>query len=102
MKFRDLNRQYQALKPLISQAVQGVLEQGDFIQGQTVRQLEEQLAACVRRKHCITCASGTDGLLLSLLVLDIGPGMRFHTGFHIYCSSQCHLSDRRPAGICGH
>lgn len=74
MKFRDLNRQYQALKPLISQAVQGVLEQGDFIQGQTVRQLEEQLAACVRRKHCITCASGTDGLLLSLLVLDIGPG----------------------------
>lgn len=73
MKFKNLNRQYQTLKPAIDQAVREVLGSQDFILGEHVRKLEKELAAFTHRRHCITCASGSDALLLSLMALNIGP-----------------------------
>lgn len=73
MKFKNLNRQYQTLKPAIDQAVREVLGSQDFILGEPVRKLEKELAAFTHRRHCITCASGSDALLLSLMALNIGP-----------------------------
>lgn len=73
MKFKNLNRQYQTLKPAIDQAVREVLGSQDFILGESVRKLEKELAAFTHRRHCITCASGSDALLLSLMALNIGP-----------------------------
>ena len=67
MKFKNLNRQYQTLKPAIDQAVREVLGSQDFILGEHVRKLEKELAAFTHRRHCITCASGSDALLLSLM-----------------------------------
>ena len=40
MKFKNLNRQYQTLKPAIDQAVREVLGSQDFILGEHVRKLE--------------------------------------------------------------
>lgn len=74
MQFRDLQRQYQILKPEIDQEIQQVLTAGNFISGQQVKELEEQLAEYVGVKHCITCANGTDALSLALMVWNIGPG----------------------------
>ncbi|MEG0902528.1 MAG: DegT/DnrJ/EryC1/StrS family aminotransferase, partial [Clostridia bacterium] len=37
-------------------------------------ELEERLAAYVGRKHCITCANGTDALQLVLMAWGIGEG----------------------------
>ena len=73
MKFKNLNRQYQALKPAIDQAIREVLASGSYIQGEPVRRLEQELASYVHRRHCITCGSGTDALLVSLMALNIGP-----------------------------
>jgi UDP-2-acetamido-2-deoxy-ribo-hexuluronate aminotransferase len=42
--------------------------------GPEIKELESQLAAYVGTPHCITCASGTDALLMALMALDIGPG----------------------------
>lgn len=42
--------------------------------GPEIRELEEKLAGYVGVKHCITCASGTDALLMALMALDIVPG----------------------------
>ncbi len=74
MQFKDLKAQYLALKPDIDQAIQSVLNSSAFILGNPVAELEEQLASYARRRHCITCASGSDALLLALIALDIGPG----------------------------
>ena len=72
--FIDLKAQYQALKPQIQARIDGVLEHGQYIMGPEVKELEDKLAAFTGAKHCITCASGTEALLMSLMALGIGPG----------------------------
>ncbi len=72
--FIDLKTQYQALKPEIDAAIHRVLDHGQYIMGPEVKELEDKLAAFTGAKHCITCASGTEALLMSLMALGIGPG----------------------------
>lgn len=74
MQFRDLHRQYQAMKTEIDEALLKTASSGDFILGEAVAELERQLADYVGVKHCITCASGTDALRLALMVWGVGPG----------------------------
>ena len=74
MEFRDLKAQYAALKPEIDKAIAEVIANTNFISGQQVDELEEQLAGYVGIKHCITCANGTDALTLALMAWNIGPG----------------------------
>ena len=45
-----------------------------FILGPEVRAAEAELAAFCGARHAITCASGTDALLLPLMAKGIGPG----------------------------
>jgi len=72
--FVDLKAQYQALKSQIQQRINAVLDHGQYIMGPEVRELEERLEAYTGAKHCITCASGTEALLISLMALGIGAG----------------------------
>lgn len=74
MQFRDLKTQYQKLKPEIDQAVIQVMTDSDFISGVQVTELEAQLASYVGVKHCITCANGTDALILALMAWGVGAG----------------------------
>ena len=74
MQFRDLHAQYMVLKPEIDAAMLDVIEEGRFISGPQVSQLESQLAEYVGVAHCITCANGTDALQLALMVWGVGPG----------------------------
>lgn len=74
MRFRDLKRQYEALKQRLDEEIQSVIEEGEFIAGAKVGELESKLAEYVRAKHCITCASGTDAIRLSLMAFKIGCG----------------------------
>ncbi len=74
MEFRDLKRQYEALREEIDAAAQSVIRSTAFIHGAEVTELEEALARYAGVKHCISCANGTDALELSLMALGIGPG----------------------------
>lgn len=74
MEFRDLKRQYQAIKEEIDQGIAEVIGETGFIQGRQVRELEEQLAEYVGVRHCISCANGTDALQLALMAWGIGAG----------------------------
>lgn len=74
MQFRDLKRQYEALKPSIDSAIQSVIDSTAFISGPQVSELEKQLADYVGVKHCISCANGTDALSLALMAWDIKAG----------------------------
>jgi UDP-2-acetamido-2-deoxy-ribo-hexuluronate aminotransferase len=42
--------------------------------GPEIAELETKLAEFVGVKHCISCASGTDALIMPLMAYDIGPG----------------------------
>jgi UDP-2-acetamido-2-deoxy-ribo-hexuluronate aminotransferase len=72
--FIDLKSQYRALQPNIQERIDRVLEHGQYIMGPEVRELEERLQDYTGSKHCITVASGTEALLISLMALGIEPG----------------------------
>lgn len=74
MEFADLKTQYKVLRSTIDANIARVLEHGHYIMGPEVGQLERQLAEYTGAKHCITVASGTEALLMSLMALGIGPG----------------------------
>ena len=74
MQFRDLSAQYQAMKKDIDSAVEKVLTDCNFISGNQVSELENQLAEYVGVKHCITCGNGTDAISLALMAWGVGCG----------------------------
>lgn len=74
MQFRDLKRQYVALKNEIDKGIFEVIDSTSFISGKQVEQLEKELAEYVGVKHCITCANGTDALSMALMAWDIKEG----------------------------
>ena len=74
MQFIDLKTQYQKIQADIQQKINHVLEQGQYILGPEVAELEEKLAAFVGVKHCIGVSNGTDALLMALMAIDVKPG----------------------------
>lgn len=70
--FIDLRTQYKALETEIDRRIKAVLEHGQYIMGPEVAELEARLAEFTGSKHCITVASGTEALLISLMGLGIG------------------------------
>lgn len=74
ISFIDLKSQYQALKTSVDARIHKVLDHGQYIMGPEVRELEERLEAYTGSRHCITVASGTEALLISLMALGIKPG----------------------------
>ena len=72
--FLDLKAQYQSIKSEIDSALDSVLNQGCFIQGQYVQDFEKNFAKDYGMNHCISVANGTDAIYISLKVLGIGIG----------------------------
>jgi len=74
MQFIDLKSQYNLIKEDVLNSIETVLNHGQYIMGPEVVELEEKLAQYVGIKYCVSCSSGTDALLMSLMGLDVGPG----------------------------
>ena len=74
MEFINLKKQYGLLKPDIDQRIQNIMADARFIGGPEVTIFEEALAGYTGRKHCISCGSGTDALLLACMAYGIGKG----------------------------
>lgn len=74
LSFIDLAAQQVALRPQIERQIDIVLRHGQYIMGPEVKVLEDKLAEYTGARHCITVASGTEALLISLMALGIGAG----------------------------
>lgn len=74
MQFIDLKAQQERIREGLERRILNVLDHGRFILGPEVFELEEKLAQYVGVKHCISCSSGTDALLMPLMALEVGPG----------------------------
>jgi len=72
--FIDLAAQRRRLGKSIDDAVSRVLAHCQFINGPEVFQLEAALAAFSGAGHVVSCASGTDALLMVLMARDVGRG----------------------------
>jgi dTDP-4-amino-4,6-dideoxygalactose transaminase len=72
--FIDLAAQRRRLGKSVDEAVSRVLAHCQFINGPEVIQLESQLAAFSGARHVVTCASGTDALLMVLMAKGVGRG----------------------------
>jgi dTDP-4-amino-4,6-dideoxygalactose transaminase len=72
--FIDLAAQRRRLGTSVDEAVSRVLTHCQFINGPEVTQLEAALAAFSGAKHVVTCASGTDALLMVLMAKNVGRG----------------------------
>ncbi len=71
--FVDLQAQRRRLGGRIEAAIAAVLAHGQFILGPEVERLERALAGYAGVRHVITCASGTDALILILRARGVGP-----------------------------
>jgi UDP-2-acetamido-2-deoxy-ribo-hexuluronate aminotransferase len=74
MQFIDLKKQYNKIEASVQQRINAVLQHGSYILGPEIHELEEKLAHYTGAKYCLTCASGTDALVLALMAYNVGPG----------------------------
>lgn len=74
LEFRDLKRQYEHIKDAVDANISSVIQSTHFIGGSEIKTLESTLAAYTGRKHCITCANGTDAITIALGAAGIGAG----------------------------
>ena len=70
----DIAAQRRRLGKSIDEAVSRVLNHCQFINGPEVTALETALAAFSGASHVVSCASGTDALLMVLMAKNVGPG----------------------------
>src|SRR5580704_993850 len=72
--FIDLAAQRRRLGKSVDEAGSRVLTHCQFINGPEVTQFEAALAAFSGAKHVVSCASGTDALLMVLMAKGVGRG----------------------------
>lgn len=72
--FIDLKAQRARIKARTDAAVMKVLDEGRYILGPEVTELEEKLASFAGMGRALSCANGTDAILIPLMAWGIGPG----------------------------
>ena len=90
IEFRDLKRQYNAIKHEVDSRISSIINSTRFISGSEVKELEKILASYTDRKHCISCANGTDAISIALIAAGIGAGDAvFVPDFTFFSSGEC-------------
>jgi UDP-2-acetamido-2-deoxy-ribo-hexuluronate aminotransferase len=74
MQFIDLATQQKRIRSQIEENFRKILDHGQYILGPEIKEIEEKLAAFVGVPYAVSVASGTDALLMPLMVEKIGPG----------------------------
>src|SRR5476651_2900721 len=85
--FVDIGAQRRRLGKSIDDAVGRVLAHCQFINGPEVAQLEAALAAFSGARHVVTCASGTDALLMVLMAKGVGRGDAVFCPSFTFCAT---------------
>lgn len=85
--FADLHAQYLSIKDGIDAAIADVIRTSAFIRGPYVQRFEEEFAAAMRLKHCVSCANGTDSLYIAMHGLGVSPGDEVIAPAHSWIST---------------
>lgn len=87
VKTIDLRREFEEIEGEISEAINGVIDRGWFIQGDECRQFEADFSNYVGVRHGIGVNSGSDALYLATKALGIGKGDEVITVSHTFVST---------------
>lgn len=74
IEFIDLKAQQRLIRPRIDAAIARVLDHGQYIMGPEITQLETEMRAFTGAGFALSCASGTDALLIAMMAKGLGPG----------------------------
>jgi dTDP-4-amino-4,6-dideoxygalactose transaminase len=74
VRLYDTSMNYRRYRHEIDEGLRDVLERGNFVMGEPVRQFEHEFAAYCGVRYCVATTSGTQALHLALAALGIGPG----------------------------
>ena len=85
--FIDIAAQRRRLGKSIDDAVARVLDHCQFINGPEVTELEAALADFSGAKHVVSCASGTDALLMVLMAKGVGRGDAVFCPSFTFCAT---------------
>ncbi len=72
--FANLQHQHELYKDEIEDSILKVARNCNFIMGNEIQELEENLKRFTGSAYAISCSSGTDALLLAMMALGIGIG----------------------------
>ena len=87
--FLDLSAEYNELEAEWFAAIHETGQSGRYILGPNVHAFEEELAEHVGSAYAVSCANGTDALMLSLRALGVGPGDEvITTPYTFYATSE--------------
>ena len=85
--FADLHSQYLSIKDGIDAAIADVIGTSAFIRGPYVQKFEQEFAAAMQLKHCVSCANGTDSLYIAMHALGVKPGDEVIAPAHTWIST---------------
>ena len=83
----NLKKQASIDRKIILDQISKNIKNADFILGKNNNSLEDKISKYLKSKYCLTCSSGTDALLMSLLAIDIKPGDIVFTTVYSYIST---------------
>ena len=87
INFIDLSAQRARIRPQLDARIAKVLDEGRYVLGPEVEELENQLAAFGKAAHVLSCANGTDAIILALLAMDIGQGDAVFCPSFTFCAT---------------
>ena len=70
----DFKSHFRPVEHAVRAAIDRVLASQRFILGEEVEAFESEMAAYTGARYAVSCASGSDALLLAALALDLRPG----------------------------
>ena len=87
INFIDLSSQRARIGSQMDARIKKVLDEGRYILGPEVEELESQLATFGNAAHVLSCANGTDAIILALLAMDIGQGDAVFCPSFTFCAT---------------
>jgi dTDP-4-amino-4,6-dideoxygalactose transaminase len=85
--FVDLYAQYQTIKDEIDFVIADVIKSSSFVRGPYVDKFEQLFADMMERKHCVSCANGTDALYIAMVALGVKSGDEVIAPAHSWIST---------------
>jgi len=87
MPFIDLQAQRRRIGERMEAAILKVVRDGKYIMGPEVAELEKRLAAFCGAKHVVSCANGTDALVLVLMAKEVKAGDAVFVPSFTFCAT---------------
>ena len=87
IKFLDINNQDKQILNLIYSDIRKIIKKNNFILGEQVTKFENKFSILCGSKYSISCANGTDALLIALKSLDLPKNSEVILPAMTYCST---------------